>query len=151
MQETPVWFLGWEDPLGKDGLPTPVFMGFPSGSDGKESSCNVGGLGSIPGLGRCPLEVNGNPLRYSCLENSHGQRSLVGYSPWGHKEPDTTAQLSTTRIFVSIHLANHYWILTWLVPDTILGSQKTAFSILVELNIWAAGDWNIPVNSNAIY
>ena len=33
---------------------------------------------------------NGNPLQYSCLENSHGQRSLVGYSPWGHKESDTT-------------------------------------------------------------
>ena len=41
MQETLVQFLGWEDPLEKDGLPTPGFLGFPSDSDGKESACNV--------------------------------------------------------------------------------------------------------------
>ena len=41
-----------------------------------------------------PLEV-GNPLQYSCLENSHGERSLVGYSPWGHKESDMIEQLRT--------------------------------------------------------
>ena len=40
---------------------------------------------------------HGRPLRYSCLENAHGQRSLVGYSPWGHKESDTTQQLSTAH------------------------------------------------------
>ena len=44
--------------------------GFPSGSDGKESACNTGDLGSIPGLGRSPGERNGRPLQYSCLENS---------------------------------------------------------------------------------
>ena len=43
--------------------------GFPGGSDGKESTCNVGDLGSIPGLGRSPGEGNGYPLQYSCLEN----------------------------------------------------------------------------------
>ena len=42
---------------------------FPDGSDGKESACNAGDLGSIPGLGRSPGEANGNPLQYSCLEN----------------------------------------------------------------------------------
>ena len=45
-------------------------MGFPSGSVGKESACNAGDLGSIPGLGKSPGEGNGNPLQYSCLENS---------------------------------------------------------------------------------
>ena len=45
-------------------------MGFPGGSDGKGSACSAGDLGSIPGLGRCPGEGNGNPLQYSCLENS---------------------------------------------------------------------------------
>ena len=45
-------------------------MGFPGGSDGKESACNAGDLSSIPGLGRSPEEWNGNPLQYSCLENS---------------------------------------------------------------------------------
>ena len=43
---------------------------FPGGSDGKVSACNAGDLGSIPGLGRSPGEGNGNPLQYSCLENS---------------------------------------------------------------------------------
>ena len=56
-------------------------LGFPSGSDGKESACNVGDLGSIPGLGRYPGGGHGNPLQYSCLENPHEQSSLVGYSP----------------------------------------------------------------------
>ena len=45
------------------------FWGFPGGSDGKESACNAGDLGSIPGSGRSPGEGNGNPLQYSCLEN----------------------------------------------------------------------------------
>ena len=63
-------------------------MGFPGGSDGKESADNVGDLGLIPGSGRSPRGGHGNPLQYSCLENPHGQRSLVGYSPWGRKELD---------------------------------------------------------------
>ena len=77
-------------PWRRDRLPTPVFLGFPGGLDSKESTCNVGDLGSIPELGRSPGGETGNSLRYSCLENPHGQRSLVGYSPWGHKESDTT-------------------------------------------------------------
>ena len=57
---------------------------------GKESACQSGDSDSIPGLGRSPGEGNGNPFQYSCLENPHEQRSLVGYSPWGHKELDMT-------------------------------------------------------------
>ena len=56
-------------PWRRDRLPTPVFLGFPGGSDGKESACNVGDLGSIPGLGRSPGGGHGKPLQYSCLEN----------------------------------------------------------------------------------
>ena len=48
-------------------------MGFPGGSDSKESACNAGNAGSIPGLGRSPVEGNGYPLQYSCLENSMGR------------------------------------------------------------------------------
>ena len=69
-------------------------MGLPGGSDGKESAFSVGDLGLIPGLGRSPGEGHGSPLQYSCLNNPHGQRSLVGYSPWGHKESDMTEQLN---------------------------------------------------------
>ena len=56
----------------------------------KASGYNAGDLGSIPGLGRSPGEGDGSPLQHSCLENPHGQRSLVDYSPWGCKESDTT-------------------------------------------------------------
>ena len=65
-------------------------LSFPCSSVGKESACNAGDPTSIPGLGRSPGEANGNPLQYG---EAHGQRSLVGYSPWGHKESDTTEQL----------------------------------------------------------
>ena len=65
-------------------------MDFPDGSDSKESTCSPEDLGSIPGLGRSPGGGHGNPLQCSCLENPHGQRSLVGYSPQGHKESDVT-------------------------------------------------------------
>ena len=72
-------------------------MGFPSSSDGKESACNAGDTDLIPGLGGSPVEGNGNPLQYSCLENPYGQRSLAGYSPWGHKELDMTEQVSAAQ------------------------------------------------------
>ena len=61
---------------------------FPGGSDGEESACNAGDLGSIPGLGRSPGGGHSNPLQYSCLETPYGQRRLAGYSPWGHTESD---------------------------------------------------------------
>ena len=51
-------------------LSTPVFFGFPGGSDGKESACNVGDLGSVPGLRGSPGGRYDNPLQYYCLENS---------------------------------------------------------------------------------
>ena len=66
MLETPVQFLGWR----RDRLSTPVFLGFPCGSGGKESVCNVGDLGLIPVLGRSPGDRKGYSLQYSGLENS---------------------------------------------------------------------------------
>ena len=64
-------------------------MGFPGGSDGKASACNVRDQGSIPGSGRSPGEGNGNPLQHSCLENP---------SPWGCEESDTTERLHFTSL-----------------------------------------------------
>ena len=71
MQENPR-FNSWvrKIPWRRDRLPTPIFLDFPCGSAGKESFCNVGDLGSIPGLGRSPEEGKGYPLQYSGLENS---------------------------------------------------------------------------------
>ena len=59
-------------------------MGFPDDLDGKESAYNIGDLASIPGLGRSSGEGNGYALQYS--GESHGQRSLTGYSPWGNSQ-----------------------------------------------------------------
>ena len=52
----------------------------------KESACNEGDPGLIPGLGRSPGEGNDNPLQYSCLENPMDRGAWLGYSPWAHKE-----------------------------------------------------------------
>ena len=75
-----------------------MFLGFAGGSDGKESACNAGDLGSIPGLGRSLGGGHGKPLQYYYLRNTHGQRSIVGYSPWGRKESDMTEQLSAESL-----------------------------------------------------
>ena len=75
-----------------------IIMSFPGGSDGKQSTCNAGDLGLIPVLGRSPGGEHGHQLQYSCLENLHGQRILVGYNPWGCKESDITEQLNTAHI-----------------------------------------------------
>ena len=63
----------------------------------------------ISGSGRFLGGGHGNPLQYSCLENSHGQRSLVGHSPWGHTEPAMTQQLTQ-----SLSPALRVWCPPWL-------------------------------------
>ena len=70
MQDTPVEFLARKIPWRRDSLFTPVFLGFPSSLNSKESVCNAGDLGLIPGLGRSPGDGKGYPLQYSGLENS---------------------------------------------------------------------------------
>ena len=97
-------------------------MGFPGGTDGKESTCNAGDLSSIPGLGRSPGGEHGNPLLYSCLENPHEQRSLAGYSPWGHKQSNTTERLSTAQL-ISI----------MTIGKTIVLTIQTFVSIVIPL------------------
>ena len=95
-----------------------ALLSFPRGSDGTESTCNAGNLGSIPGLGRSTEGRHGNPLQYSYLDNPHGQRSLVGYGPWGHKELDTTEQLSAAQhmhCWRECKLMQTLWITVWRV------------------------------------
>ena len=70
---------------------------FPGGSDGKESACNAGDTGFIPGWRRFPGKENCYPLQYSCLENSVTEESGGLYSPWGHKESNTTERLTHTH------------------------------------------------------
>ena len=91
MQETPVQFLGQEDPWRRDRLPTPVFFDFPGGSTGKDLVCNAGDLGSIPG--KIPWRRERLPTPVFWPGEFHGL-----YSPWGHKESDTTEQLSVSLL-----------------------------------------------------
>ena len=75
-------------------------ISFPCGSAGKESTCTVGDLGLIPESGRSHGEGNGNPLQYSCPENSMDRRARC---PWGWKESGTTEQL-TFLLFFFLHI-----------------------------------------------
>ena len=84
--------------------------GLPGDSDGKESACNAGDPGSIPGSGTSLWRKEWQPSLIFLSEEFHGQRSLVCYSPWGHKESDTTEQLTLSLYFQwlrSIHSLSH--------------------------------------------
>ena len=91
------WYDSWvrKNPWRRDKLYTPVFLGFPYGSAGKESACNLGNLGLIPGLGICPGEGKGYPLQCSGLENSmdcivHGiTKSRTWSNSLTHRKPVT--------------------------------------------------------------
>ena len=72
-----------------------LYKSFPGDSDGKESICNAGDLGSIPGSKRSPGEGNGNPPPVFLSGEFHGQRSLAGYSPWDSIELVSFNSLNT--------------------------------------------------------
>ena len=97
-------------------------LGLPWWLRGKDSTCNVGHSSSIPGLGRSPGRGHGNSLQYSCLENPHGQRSLAVYSPWHHKQSDTTKRVSTRSVPLPTLSSSHSpntWVdqISWGVPE----------------------------------
>ena len=103
----------------RDRRPTPVFLGFPGSSDGKESTCIAGDLGSIPELGRFSGKGNSYPLQYSGLENSLDcivHRAL--------KESDTTQRLSLSLFHVVFH--NGYSI---YIPSNTVGGFSLLSSI----------------------
>ena len=92
-----------------------MFLGFPSGSAGKKSTCSVGNLGLIPGLGRSPGEEKGYPLQYSCLENS--MDCIV------HVVTKSRTQLSDFTFTFQFHalekeMATHSSVLAWRIPGT---------------------------------
>ena len=76
-----------------------ILFGLPSWLSSKETSCNTGDLGSIPGLGRSPGGGNGYPLQYSCLENSMDRGSWRPIVQWGHKESHMTECIHIHYIF----------------------------------------------------
>ena len=79
----------------------------PGGAEVKASARNAGDLGLIPGLGRSPGEGNGQPTPVLSPGEFHGQRSLVGYSPQGHKELDTTEQLHFHFLLLQKHITDY--------------------------------------------
>ena len=89
-------------------------LGFPGGSDSKESTCNAGDLDSVPGLGRSPRERNGYLPRYCCLENSMNRWSLVGYSPWVPEQLNTTKQASSRTTSISALLTMRKPLTMWI-------------------------------------
>ena len=108
----------------------------------KNLPANAGDMDSVPALGRSPDERNDNPLPVFLPGESHGQRSLTGYSPWGHKESDKTqiySQKKNLIIFNNYHLFNFcqeflnkrykelFWSSDWESPALI-----EFFQILVE-------------------
>ena len=82
------------------------YMGFPGGSDDKESTCNCGRPSFDPWIGKFPWRREQLLTPVFWPGEFHGQRSLVGYSPWGHKESDTTEQLS-------LHVTSTYYIVLY--------------------------------------
>ena len=158
-----VWSLDWEDPLEKDRLPTPVFLGFPNGSADKESACNEEDLGSTPGLGRSLGEGKGYRLQYSGLENSldciaHGvTKSQTWLSDFPFHVLDSVALDEEAYSLISdfefyqqpsplrIHCLSPYntfpvaiWIHTQMPPSFSSGLQEAEFV-------------NSPLNSSLSY
>ena len=114
-----------------------LYTGFPGGSDSKESAGNAGDLGSIPGLGRSPGGRHSNPLQYSLLKNPHGQRSLEGCSPWGHrvrhdwatKHSSTTKSgicpfvyycMISTKMYAWLFVVCNHWMNEWMVAINLI-------------------------------
>ena len=111
-------------------------IGFPRAASSKEPTCQCKGderPGLIPGSGRSTGGGHGNPLQYSCLENPHGQNSLVGYSPQGCTELDTTE--ATQQALMPMQETQEVWVQFLCWEDTLEQAMAPHSSILV---------WEIP-------
>ena len=106
-------------------------MGFPGGSDSKASACNPGDPGSVPGLGRSPGEGNGNPLQYSCLENS------TDWGTWQATVHGVTKSLIRLSDFTSLHFIEmgipEY--LTCLLRNLYVGQEA------IVRTVYGTTDW----------
>ena len=100
--------------------------------------------GSILGLGRSPGEGKGNPLQYPYLKKSHGQRSLAGYSPCGHKELDMTPQLNNHHIwnYLCVKLRSWHPVPTLHGKQMVKKVETVTDSIFLVSKITVDGDYN---------
>ena len=94
--------------------------GFPGGLEGKASACNAGDLGSIPGLGRSPGEVNGTPLQYSCLENPTDGEAWKAAVHGVAEGRTRLSNFTFTFHFQALEkeMATHSSVLAWRIPGT---------------------------------
>ena len=86
-----------------------IHLGFPGGSEVKASACNVGDLGSIPGLGGSPGGGQGNPRQHSCLENPHRPRSLASCSPELYHQDRWTLGSDTKKVNTELFGLSQSW------------------------------------------
>ena len=113
--------------------------GFPGSSAGQESTSNAGDLGSVRGWGWSPWRREWQPTPVFLPGESRGQRSLVRYSPWGHKESDTTKRLKHThtrgilQFWVSNHLVGH-------LPSALVRNQAPG---VLHITFHRKGEKNI--------
>ena len=123
-----------------------MFLGFPGGSDGKESTCNVGDLGSIPDLGRSPGQGNGNPLQYFCLENSMDRGAWLATVHGVKNESDTTLYIVTC-----VHLLQGIVLLCTLLDTThkvglpkLISDKRICLPVqeTQEMWVWSLGQEN---------
>ena len=123
-------------------LPTPVFLGFPCGSAGKEFACSAGDLGLIPGLGRSPGEGKGYPTSVFWAGELHGL-----YSPWGHKESDTTERLSQVTQVTRNYYGQQDFLVCYvsnslqphgLEPARLLRPWNSCSSVEARIREWVA-------------
>jgi len=111
-------------------------LGLPWWFSGKESACQTGDMSVIPRWGRSTRGRHGNPLQYSCLGKSHGQRSPVGYNPWDRKELTEKA------------MASHSSTLAWKIPWTeepgrlqSMGSRRVGHDWATSLSLFPFMHW----------
>ena len=113
-----------------------VVWGFPCGLDSKESACNAGDLSSLPGLGRSPREENGFFTPVFLPGDNHGQRSLVGCSPWACKESDTTEWLTLSFLLsLKVGCWNRPWSLLMVLFPSVCQILLHVFQYSVAKNI----------------
>ena len=122
------------------------------GSNSKESACNEEDLGSVPGPGRSPGGGHDNPLQYSCLENPHGHRSLVGYSLWRCKQSDTTERLILTfyrsKIVEDLTFSRTWASFTLIVIHQRLNDTPTGTMVVPRLLIKGQKVGSRPIPGN---
>ena len=107
-------------------------MGFKAVYNHPGNTGDTADVGSVPELGRSSGVSNGNPIQYSCLKNFHEQKSLAGYSPWGHKHSDSTEHPHTKHIYIFLECRGENKILVKNIFNFTITKGTILYYILVQ-------------------